>query len=222
QLAFVGQFEVTTPSNDVAQGYGYTTDTTISGSGIAGGGLNVRVGYSFGLVGIEGSVLLDYDHSAANVDVTTSTITYPTGAGVSQARTEKYEFHRLGGNIGVGVRLMPKTQIARPTVGLGAGLSLKTAFYNRSIEGTQSSVSTDPAFYAAPSLMADAGVELGSTPGTRFYVGCLLFAEFAGAVPVNPSSSYKDTNYPAPVPALRAVNGTDVFIGPILGMQFGE
>ena len=222
QLNLFGQFEVTTPTNDVAQGYGYTPDTTISGSGIGGGGLNVRVGYSFGFVGLEGGVLLGFDHSQASADVATSTITHPTGPGVSQVRTEKYDFNRVGGNIGLGVRLMPKTQIARPTLGIGGGVSIKAAFYSRSIAGMQSNESTDPALYAAPSLMADAGIELGSTPGTRFYVGCLVFAEFAGAVSVNPSSSYKDTNYPAPTPALNAVNGTDVFIGPILGMQFGE
>jgi hypothetical protein len=217
QLNFVGQFEVTTPTNDVAQGYGYTPDTKISGSGILGAGLDVRVGYSLGLLGIEGIVILGYDHSSADVAVNTSTITHP---GIAP-RTEEYDFHRFGGTIGLGARLMPKMQVVRPTLGIGAGASIKTAFYNRSISNTSSNESTDPAFYVAPSLIVDAGVELGSTPGTRFYLGCLLVADFASATAVSPATSFSDQNYPAPS-RLNIVNGTDVFFGPILGMQFGE
>ena len=35
------------------------------------------------------------------------------------------------------------------------------------------------------------------------------------------ATSFHDPNYPPPT-QLNIVNGTDVFIGPILGMQFGE
>jgi hypothetical protein len=215
QLDFVGQFEVTKPTNDVAQGIGYTSGTTINGSSILGGGLGVHVGYSFGFVGVEGAVLLGYDHSSANVTVDQATVTHP---GVTP-RIENYDFHRVGGTVAVGARLMPKTQVIRPTLGVAVGASLKTIFYDRSIANEGSNETTNPAFYVAPSIMVDGGIELGSTPGTRFYLGCLLVADFASATPV--TTGFTDRNYPPPT-VLNGVNGTDVFIGPILGMQFGE
>jgi hypothetical protein len=228
-LDFVGLFAVTKPTNDIAQGVGYTPDTPINTSAVAGGGLDIRVGYSLGFLGIEGTVLMGYDHSASTAVVppNESTVTHPGAGGPGPdgnpsptvARTENYDFNRLGGTIAAGVRLMPKTQIVRPTLGVGAGVSLKTIFYKRNI-GSQSSENTNPAFYVAPAIMADAGIELGSTPGTRFYLGCQLVADFASATPV--TSDFKDPNYPAPTPAINGVNGTDLFIGPILGMQFGE
>jgi len=68
----------------------------------------------------------------------------------------------------------------------------------------------------------DMGIELGSTPGTRFYLGALLLAEFASATQGKPASSFNDPNYPVPASPINVVNGKDVFIGPVLGMQFGE
>jgi hypothetical protein len=218
QLLFLGAFETTTPSNDIAKGVGYNTDTGINGSSIFGGGLNVRIGYSFGVLGIEGSILGRYDHSQIDAAVSTSTQEHPGAT----PRTEDWEFHRIGGNLSVGLRLMPQTQIVRPTFGIAGGFSMNGMFFNRSIQGTQSAMPSDPAFYVAPSLMMDLGIELGSTPGTRFYLGGLLLAEFAGATAGKPSTSFNDPNYPVPASPINVVNGKDVFIGPILGMQFGE
>jgi hypothetical protein len=219
-LDFVGLFEPIKPTNDVAQGVGYTPDTAINTSVVAGGGMAIRVGYSFGIVGVEGTVLLGYDHSADSVTVKPgeSTVTHPGYTG-PDGRVEDYDFQRIGGTLAVGARLLPKTQIIRPTLGVGAGVSLKTIFYSRSIENAGSNETTTPAFYACPSLMADAGIELGSTPGTRFYLGFQFLADFASATAI--STTFKDPNYPPPT-VLNGVNGTDIFIGPILGMQFGE
>ena len=218
QLLFAGAFETTTPSNDIAQGVGYTTDTSINGSGVFGGGLNVRIGYSFGAIGIEGSILGRYDHSEVDAAVSTSTQEHPGTA----PRTEQWQFHRVGGNASIGVRLMPETEIVRPTFGIAGGLSMNGMFYNRSVQGTQSGMPSDATFYVAPSLMMDMGIELGSTPGTRFYLGALLLAEFASATQGKPASSFNDPNYPVPASPINVVNGKDVFIGPVLGMQFGE
>jgi hypothetical protein len=109
---------------------------------------------------------------------------------------------------------------------VAGGVSLKGIFLRRTIEGQTASLTgsytenTNLAFYAAPSLVVDAGLELGNTPGTRFYLGCLMVADFAGAVPVTPSVA--DPQFPAPPSGLNAVNGTDVFVGPVVGMQLGE
>jgi hypothetical protein len=223
-LEFVGQFEVTRPTNDVAKGVGYNPDTPINGSSIFGGGLDIRAGYSFGFIGIEGTALLGYDHSSVSVALAPGDATNvhpgPT------PRTEDYEFNRFGGTAALGVRLMPKTQVFRPTLGVAAGVSLKGIFYNRTIQSQATGLTgtytqaTNPAFYAAPSIMVDAGIELGSTPGAKFYLGCLMVADFAGATAVNPTTA--DPNFAAPAGGLNGVNGTDVFVGPIVGFQFGD
>ena len=70
-------------------------------------------------------------------------------------------------------------------------MSLKTIWYNRSSQipnnssGPTASLSSNPTFYAAPAIVIDGGFELGSTPGTRFYLGCLLVADFASATNVS-------------------------------------
>jgi hypothetical protein len=234
QLALVGQFEVTKPSNDVSQGIGYTPSTTINTQGVAGGALNLRFGYSLGFVGIEGSFLLGYDHSESvvNMPAGSQTADHP---GITP-RTEDYVFHRLGGTAAIGARLMPKMQVFRPTLGVGVGASIKGIFYQRSISGitqpTFDGISTsdipnlpsNPSFYVTPSLMIDGGIELGSTPGTRFYLGCLMVADFgsSGSASISPGASSNSSVVVGPPAVLHGVNGTDVFVGPILGLQFGE
>jgi hypothetical protein len=220
QFKLVGLFEPTTPSNDVAQGVGYTTDTVINGSGIAGGGFDVRVGYSFGTVGIEGSILGEFDHSQIDAQVNTSTVEHP---GVAP-RTEQWTFLRGGGVASLGLRLQPPSEGVRPTFGIGGGLAVNAMAYNRSVENVQtSSVMTGgPGVYLAPAFLMDAGLLLGSTPGTRFYLGCQLVAEFSSGTQVSPSSSFSDPRYPPPSSAINVANGKDVFLGPIVGWQFGE
>jgi hypothetical protein len=228
QLNFIGQFEVTNPTNDIAQGVGYTKQTPISTNAVFGGDLGVRVGYSFGFIGIEGAILLGYDHSNSTATPTSST---PNHQGPAGGWSESYDFGRVGGTVGIGARLMPKTEVFRPTLGVAGGVSLKEIWYNRSSQATgysDVSLSSNPQFYAAPSIMIDGGIELGSTPGTRFYLGCLMVVDFASATQIgaNPGSNFP-TTFPVPNAAaggagINGVNGTDIFLGPILGMQFGE
>ncbi|MGO8991915.1 MAG: PEGA domain-containing protein [Polyangiaceae bacterium] len=230
QLNFIGQFEVTNPTNDIAQGVGYPKGTPISTDAVGGGDLGVRVGYSFGFIGIEGAFLLGFDHSNTTATPTSST---PNHQGPGGGWTESYDFNRAGGTAGVGVRLMPKTPVFRPTLGVAGGVSLKEIWYNRNSQysngSATASLSGGPQFYAAPSIMIDAGIELGSTPGTRFYLGCQMVADFASASAISPNTTnYSGNTYPIPnalvpgQPGINGVNGTDIFIGPILGMQFGE
>jgi hypothetical protein len=224
RVDFIGQLGATKPTNDIAQGVGYAAGTPIATSSVFGGFLGVRAGYSLGAVGVEGAVLLGYDHSSSNVTVG------PGQATVSHLgptpRTEDYEFHRVGGGAALGLRLMPKTRVVRPTLGVAGGASLKGIFYRRTVTIQSAELSgsysqmTNPAFYLAPTLLVDAGIEIGSTPSTRFYVGALMVADFARALPVGPSA--QDQTFPSPPAGLDAVNGTEVFVGPVLGVQLGE
>jgi tetratricopeptide (TPR) repeat protein len=232
QFNFFALFETGKPSNDVAQGIGYTSDTSIQGSGTAGGGVGLRVGYSFGWVGAEGQITCAYDHSADQVNVQSPqgsaqhpavdrTVVYPAGY------VENYDLHRIGTNITLGGRLMPKTQNIRPTIGFGAGIALKSIWFNRGVKtnppntNADNTVSSGLTTYVVPAISLDAGIELGSTPGSRFYLALQMFVDFAGAVPASaPPSPPGSANYPTQ--QINLVNGNDVFIGPSLGVQFGE
>jgi hypothetical protein len=243
QLNLVGLFEVGNPSNDVAQGIGYTSNpaTGISTSGVGGGALNLRIGYSFGFIGIEGAIFLGYDHSETFVNISEggSTKDHP---GVTP-RTEDFTFHRIGGTVALGVRAMPKMQVFRPTLGIAGGLSAKGIFYIRTegnlpasttqaISNIPADLPSDPVFYFVPSLVLDGGIMLGSTPGTKFYLGCVMIADFGSSqtAGMNASATVANTltsisgaiGYPGSPGTIYGVNGTDVFVGPVLGLQFGE
>ena len=219
QLNLVGNFPVSTPSNEVAQVRDLPAATVAKGG--FGGGINVRAGHSFGIIGIEGIILGAYDHSSAEVAYRAgdATSTHPGAT----PRKESYAFHRFGGTAGVGVRLMPKTQLVRPTLGVGAGVSFKAASYRREATGGsdgENAYGSDFATYVAPALMIDGGIELGNTPGVRFYLGALLFAEFASSAAATAAPIPEGT--PVPTRPLDLAVGTDIFIGPVIGMQFGE
>jgi hypothetical protein len=245
QFNFVGLFGPVTPQNDVAQHVGYSPDTQITGSKAAGGGLNLSVGYSFGFWALEGSFLFSVDHSAAQANVSSAqnspqhpplNMNADTSPGVGPANppgqpntaypyTEKYDFYHVGGDITVGARLMPKTQGIRPTLGVGGGVAIKTACFNRGVSaqsGADNTVTCSFATYAAPALKIDGGIELGNTPGTRFYLGMLFLAEFAGHVGagIPPTGPTAPVNFPNP--QINIVSGAEFYLGPILGIQFGE
>ncbi len=240
QLMFAALFEAGKPTNDIAQGVGYTgpsaldpMGTQVTGAGAIGGGLNVRVGYSFGLIGIEGSVLGTFDHSSATANITQSqnSVQHPAGSPPpTDAYSEAYDFYRFGADITVGARLMPKFQVARPTLAVGLGVAVKGMLYGRDINANQNqnapagSFSSSVTPYVAPVLSIDGGIELGRTPGTRFYVGALMLAEFPGATEAQGNTTQSASGVTTAFPAahINVVSGPEVFVGPILGMQFGE
>jgi hypothetical protein len=226
QLTFLALLEAGKPTNDIAEGNGYTSGTQISGTSAAGGGIDVRVGYSWGILGVEGSVLTSFDYSSATANVTQrqNSVEHPAGTAMD-AYNEGYDFYRVGADITVGARLMPKFQVVRPTVGAGFGVAVKATKYSRGIAGSSvdgaDSYSSGFTPYVAPVLVLDGGIEIGHTPGTRFYVGALMTAEFAGVVEASGVNAQSGTAA-FPVANIAVVRSTEVFIGPFLGMQFGE
>jgi hypothetical protein len=221
QIALAGLFAIGDPSNDLAQRRDLASGTSVDVSGRFGAGLGVRAGYSFGLVGIEGAVLGSYDHSSASAAYAAGdeTAVHPG----STPRQETYDFHRFGAVVAAAVRLMPKIQTARPMLGVGAGVSLRGALYERSTTsdaGGGNSYTSDLATYVAPCIVIDGGVALGTTPGTRFYVGAMMLAELAGSA--HATTSKTRPNGAPPVSSLGVANGVDVFLGPVIGMQLGQ
>ncbi len=244
QFNFIGTFGPATPQNDIAKKVGYTADTQVTSNKAAGGGLSIGVGYSFGFWALEGAVVVQVDHSAAQAAVVSAQNSRehpplnPTGdpsagaangpgqTGSAYPYTEKYDFYHVGGDLTVGARLMPKTEGVRPTLGVGGGLGIKTACYNRGVSansGADNTVNCAFTTYVAPVLRADGGIELGNTPGTRFYLGVLFLAELSGHVSSDiPATNPTTGQVNFPNPQINVVTGPEFYIGPILGIQFGE
>jgi hypothetical protein len=79
--------------------------------------------------------------------------------------------------------------------------------------------------FVAPALAVDAGVFIGSSPGVKFHLGLVMLAEFD---PTTTAPAYKNTlgtslagNIPHGVPALALTHGTQIFLAPVLGVEFG-
>ncbi|HYQ15671.1 MAG TPA: PEGA domain-containing protein [Polyangiaceae bacterium] len=206
-----------------------------------GGGLAVHVGYSFGWIAVEGVALglVDAWYNEAKYQVAQA---QRDSAFFGPPRSEQYTFLRYGGSIGVGARLLSPTPTVRATLGLSIGLLERQERYFRVASATTrvatplgtseipdasadaSDVDSDPSAL----LLADAGVLFGSTPGLKFHLGVLLAATFGsssrvgaegGGLGRDPTSGARSTFGSGAIDISR---GSQLFFGPILGVQFGH
>lgn len=205
-----------------------------------GGGLSLRVGYSFGWVAVEGMAL-------ALADAWYDEAHYSAARSSSQteffgpARTEQYTFLRYGAGFGVGARLMSPTRIVRATLGVNIGLLERWERYFR-IASANTRVTTPLGSSTIPDaraddsgvvtdtsalLLVDGGVLFGSTPGLKFHLGMLLAATFGSAseAPATRGSLGRDATTGARGAfgsgAIDISRGSQLFFGPVLGVQFG-
>jgi len=206
-----------------------------------GGGLAVRVGYSFGWLAVEGVAL-------GIADAWYNEAKYLVGQDQSHSafygppRTERYTFLRYGASLGVGARLLSPTSTVRGTLGVSIGLLERQERYFRLASATTrvttplgSSEVPDASVDASDVdsdlstlLLADAGVLLGSTPGLKLHLGVLLAATFGsssqvgaeqGALGRDPLSGARGSFGSSAIDISR---GAQLFFGPILGVQFGR
>jgi hypothetical protein len=234
QFRFNVGLQINQPTNDISQGVGYGKDAVVATDGAASFEPDLRLGYSFGPAGIELGLYVLYRHGQSTVNVKTPTTdSYHPG---SAPRIDDYDFHYLGGGLSLGGRFMPRFDTVRPTVGVAGGIGLYGAFFNQSIapQGSQGTgYPSDFTGYVVPRISADAGVLLGSTPGTKFFIAAQLIAEFAGANSTKANQTAAEAagagsvlngsipTLPGSKP-INVVNGPEVFLGPVLGVQFGE
>jgi len=207
-----------------------------------GGGLGVRVGYSFGWVALEGLALASVDgwYNEARYDVGTSAT---ESEFYGPPRTERYTFARYGGGLGVGARLLSPTSGVRGTLGAAIGflhrweryfLVSSTVTKVVSPAGTTAKVpdaradSSEVDGDTCGLFVADAGVLFGSTPGLKFQLGFLLAATFGSRSRVGPEHGTlgRDPTTGVGVPwgsgSIDVSRGTQLFFGPVLGVQLGH
>ena len=188
-----------------------------------GGGLGVRIGYSFGWVDAEGVIFGMYDTSTASLK-------YPTdSATTGPARTESYRFHTFGGGGAIGARVTSKHPNVRLTFGADFGVEVKGNLYARDASGIGANAGNDTTMtsknvtYTAPVLLLDGGVLVGPADGPKVYIGALALFEFVGDPVLAPGDSTKTLGTATlPTPALQVASGVQFFIGPVLGLRFGQ
>jgi PEGA domain len=162
-----------------------------------GATIPVRVGYSFGQLGIE--VV-----SACRFDIGGRDLRFGANA---TANTFFYGFTVVNA---VAVRWMPEAQGARFSAGLGLG-------WAHEIMGVTASTHNVHVYHPvangdAPIVLMDAAVLAGDTPGAKFRFGLEVQIQF------DSSNGFVDSKFPDDVLA----RNTQVFLGPAFGVQFGH
>jgi hypothetical protein len=223
-LAFFGDVSATGASNTIAKS---CPQTPCDISTPLGAGLLMRIGYSFGWLGVEGIALGEYDHSSASLTYNGSLP--PSSPYTGVARTESYDFHRFGGGGALGVRVATKNPHVRFTAGAFGGVIERGNVYKRQDVATGSgsssdSYTSDTLTYTAPLFLFDAGALVGWENGPKFRLAALLMIEPTGNGVQASSVSGRTlgpTSQPLGTPALTLQSGTQVVIGPMLGFDFG-
>jgi hypothetical protein len=79
--------------------------------------------------------------------------------------------------------------------------------------------------YTAFALMLDAGIMIGSTPGTKFVIGAQAWIDFPpDTLVMGPDTVFPmpNRNYKQPGRGYTLVDGPQFYIGPTIGLQFGH
>jgi hypothetical protein len=154
------------------------------------------------------------------------------------ARDEKFTFARFGGLAALRVRASFQSDLVRGTVAGGLGVSYKQLLMKREATATDStgrrdSYVPDGVSYVSPAISLEGAVELRVSGAVAIALGLEMWADNASiwgtnAAPqtsghvllANPSRPDAPPA-PIPTPQYHFASGSQVFLGPFLGMQFG-
>jgi hypothetical protein len=238
QLAVAGLFAKSTTNEIAADCPAEATGGSCESMAPVGGAASLRVGYSFGWLGVEGLALASGDVSRTSANYLRETS--PTqGEFYGVARDEDYTFFRYGWGGGVALRATSPTGTLRLTGSLGGGFVQRSARYLRvavsrdKIAGTgvpagAKHLESEVATYVAPVLIADAGLIIGSSPGARLFLGGMLMVEAGQGQATVPGKEQRlginasggETRYGTP--SIDVTRGPVVQFGPVLGVVFGS
>ncbi|MGC4068124.1 MAG: PEGA domain-containing protein [Polyangiaceae bacterium] len=193
-----------------ADTYGGTCSTTAP----RGGGLALKVGYFYEWIGVEA-------FGAGAVDVSSAQLGLPPIPSVTddmRALAERTVFLRAGGLLGGGLRL------STPLKGIRVSLGADYLHVARKVIAIPDSFVGASLGYSAPGYFLDGGLELGSTPGTRFYLGAFLFIENAPDLVLSRDLTALGitTTVPSELTTMTVYRGRQYLFGPLLGLTFGH
>lgn len=226
----IGMFAPTGSGNTLETSCDVLGATSCTGGTPMGGGLGLYMGYAFAPVGLELLAVGSGDVTSplASFDGSTGSDINPLVA--SPAREEEFIVGRFGGGGAFRLRLLFPIDRFRITGAIGAGLVYRQLLMGRdtvAADGAESSVAPDGVDYLSGVLSIElaAQVRLGGT--TALALGANLWLEHAGdgvaTAPSNDVVLAKAGSIPQPqaTPAYDLAAGTQLFIGPFLGLHFG-
>lgn len=193
-----------------------------------GAGAILRPGWSFGMFSAELAVAFLGDmHAEKNTWQGSPT---PNAASpridASYARDEAFLTMGYGGFAGIGGRITSPGTV-RLTFGTAVGAVHRSFTIHRETTGSVNDTFSGSDSYTAPGVMMDWGVMLGATPGVKVKLGMLAWLDLpsrdlatSAEAPhlVDAGGGQKDL----PTPALLMTRGTQFYVGPTLGVQFGH
>lgn len=193
-----------------------------------GGGIDGFIGYHWDPVGVELFAGAQYDQSSPTLNWAASS-TDP-GIGPDPARTEEFNVRRIGGFGIARVRLTIQGEKLRFSVAGGVGLSVRSMILTRDTKSV-----ANPAFrdafvpdaesYVSPVLSLEPSIQYRLSASTALALGVSMLVESPRSFDQIPTTKQEGGHSLGPsgltTPAYELASGTQVFIGPFVGMMFG-
>lgn len=192
------------------------------------GGTRLDIGYNLGIVSIEGvGAFMGQTYGFKRRFPGAQRPPFSPTVDSNIQRDESYRFISLGAFGGLGARVTSRDELVRFTAGAAFGVSYRHFAVNREISGSFDRSGSGDDGYNAFGMMFDAGILIGSTPGVKFTLGGLCWIDFPGSDWAEPrvfsGDEQVETTFPRSFDGRVPVSkGTNVFLGPMLGMQFGR
>lgn len=194
-----------------------------SGAGLAG-----FFGYHWDPVGVELYAGAQYDSSAPTLTWNASSV--DPGIGPDPARTEEFAVRRVGGFAIARVRLTVQGETIRFSVAGGVGLSYRAMFLDRDTTLAANSqvrdvFVPDAQSYVSPVVSLEPTIQWRFTPTTALAVGAALLVESPrafDAIPTTPEDGSRRLGQSGlTTPQYELATGTQIYIGPFIGVMFG-
>lgn len=193
-----------------------------------GAGVNGFIGYHWDPVGVELFLGAHYDTQSPQLVWNASSV--DKGIGGDPARTEDFTLHRAGGFGALRVRLTIQGEKIRFSGAAGVGLGYMTVFMKRVTTAAdpalpQDGFAPDAKGYLTPVLSFDPSIQYRLSPTTAVALGFSLLIESARAFDQIPHSENDRTHSLGPngltTPRYDFATGTELYLGPFVGMMFG-
>lgn len=193
-----------------------------------GGGVTGFIGYHWDPVGVELFAGAQYDQSSPTLSWGPSS-TDP-GIGPDPARKEEFAIHRIGGFGIARVRLTLQGDKLRFSVAGGVGLSYRSLLMTRDATSTanpalRDAFVPDAESYLSPILSFEPSIQYRIGPHTAVALGVSLLVDSPRAFDQIPTTKAEGSHSLGPsgltTPAYQLATGTQVFVGPFIGMMFG-
>jgi hypothetical protein len=217
--------------------------TTSDSAFVGQAGATVRVGRAWDWYGAElvGLFSLEHRDRSYRFDETTN--------GTTRTINFDDQSNAPAGFIGVGGRATSKDDSLRFTFGLAPGIGIHTftprrqhndsgnaqvnpgsgsRFVTNTTQNQTTSGQSEQQFasagYTAFGLLMDGGILIGSTPGTKFHLGVQAWVDFAPTLVAGPDTQTPIPNaaFKQPGRGITVADGTQFYLGPTLGLQFGH